>query len=243
LRKVNVIVLSLSLLAPAAVWAETSDFEKLIPLKSLTETNRALVKGVTDHYTLRRDYAAQQLTVTKAQLEWMIDNMHATWRLAREFGLQVRCTRTDEQGRMWNDDGDGAKGFIITVYKAPGKRIYYMQGSQKKLWTIHGRGVVVVDYREDKPGTMTVTGAQYVRVDNAILAAITQFCGPLLCNMVDKTYHEFIQPLSKLGATAAADPGKLRDAVGRLPKDEAEALKSFGALLPAQPAATAAATR
>jgi hypothetical protein len=163
----------------------------------------------------------------------MLDNLHATWVLAREFGLNVRSTRPDEQGRLWNDNGDGAKGFIILVHRAPGKRIYYMEGSQKKLWTVQGRGVVVIDYAEDKPGTMKISGAQFVRVDNAMMAAITQLCGPLLCGMVDKVYAEFTEPLGKLGSTAVSDPQSLRNATSRLPAEDGELLRGLLELLPA----------
>ncbi len=221
-----------------ALWADPgTPAEDAIPFGSLTETNRALVKGVTDHYTLRRPYASQTLTVTLPQLEWMLDNLHPTWSLARELGLKVRATKPDEQGRLWNVDGDGSKGYITPVYRAPGKRVYYMEGSQKKVWTVHGRGVVVINYEAAQPGKVKVSGAQFVRVDNAMMAAITQLCGPLLCGMVDKVYLEFIEPLGRLGALAANDPTQLRGAMQRLPKPAAEGLQGLAELLPVAAAA------
>ena len=236
-------ILALALATATVARAEPATrAEEAIPFSSLTATNRLLVKGVTDHYTLWRPYAAQTLTGQVTALTWMLDNLQPTWQLAQHFGIKARSTRQDAQGRLWNDAGDGSTGYLMPVYRSAGKRIYYMEGSQKKICTVHGRGIIVVDFRAVGTNTVALSGMQFVKVDNGLLAAMTQLFGPFLCGIVDRTYQEFIEPLRVLSAAAATKPARLRQTIRQMPVETAGPLDGLAAIIepppPDRPAST-----
>jgi hypothetical protein len=209
--------------------------QEAIPFDSLSETNRTLVKAVTDHYTMRRQYAAQEFTGKPAILEWMLDHLHETWILARALDLKARSTRRDEQGRLWTDGGDGSVGYVVLLHQMPGKRIYLMAGSQKKVCNVQGRGIIVVNYQAPKADVVQCDGAQFIRVDNVMMAALTSLFGPFLTGMVDQVYREMMGPITILNALAVTDPAKLRDAIQKLPPEDAALFQDLLKLLDAPP--------
>ena len=231
-----ILPLALALATAAVAGTEPSTrAEEAIPFSSLTATNRLLVKSVTDHYTLRRPYAAQTLTGQVTTLTWMLDNLQPTWQLAQRFGIKARATHQDTQGRFWNDATDGSTGYLMNVYRGAGKRIYYMEGSQKKICTVHGRGIIVVDFQAAGTNAVALSGAQFVKVDNGLLAAMTQLFGPFLCGIVDRTYQEFIEPLRVLSEVAATKPAQLRQTIRQMPVEAAGSFDGLTAIL--EPAA------
>jgi hypothetical protein len=232
----NSIFLAL-LTATGAAAAPGTAAEDAIPFPSLTESNRVMVQAVTGHYTLRRVYPAQEFAGQTVALEWMLDNLNATWALARARGLDARVTTLDAQGRMWTDDGDGSKGYVLTVYRQPGKRVYYMEGSQETFCTVRGRGVIVVDYASSTTNTVRFSGKQFIKVDHALMAAMTQLFRPFLTGMVDKAYRELLEPLRSLSVLATSQPGELRATMRKRPTEDQRQWEEFVPLLepPAAP--------
>lgn len=208
--------------------------EEAIPFHSLTESNRTLLQGVTAHYTLRRVYAVQEFPARQAHLEWMLDNLNATWALASACGLPARTTKLDEQGRMWTDDGDGSKGYVAAIHQIPGKRVYYMEGSQQKFCTVRGRGVIVIDYVATPTNTVRCSGVQFIKVDQVIMAALTQLFRPFLTGLVDSAYKELLNPLRELCNVAMTQPAKLREIMESRPAEEQRQWQGLERLL-AQP--------
>lgn len=232
-------IISAALLLSATVTSANpgTAAQEAIPFSSLTASNRALVQGVTDHYTLRRVYPVREFTGQPAHLEWLFDNLHATWALASACGLPARVTKLDEQGRMWTDDGDGSKGYFTAVHQAPGKRVYYMEGSQQKICTVRGRGVIVIDYVATPTNTVRCSGGQFIRVDQVFMAALTQIFRPFLTGMVDSTYKELLDPLRQLTELAVTQPAKLREIMRSRPAAEQRQWEGLERLLAPPPPA------
>ncbi len=204
-----------------------------IPFDSLTETNRALVKAVTDHYTLRREYPAQRIKARAAHLLFLMDHMEACSILAHKTKLITYRARTDDTGRIWADNHEGSKGFILPVHASDGKRVYYVAGSQRGLFEARGRGVAVVDYQVVDADTIEYTGQLFVKVDNAVLAALAQVFQMFVTGQVDKNFEHVMRHPIQLSRWALEDPPKLRDAIRGLPAEDQRQLTPFQAMLPA----------
>ena len=235
MRPLEIVVAGLLCAGALARGEPPTAAQEAIPFSAMTESNRAVVQAVTDHPTLRREYAAREFPATAAILEWLLDHLQATWALARAVGLPARTTTLNERGEMWTDDGDGSKGFVVAMHQAAGKRVYYMEGSQQRVCTVRGRGVIVVDYVASGSNTMQCSGAQFIRVDHAVMAALTQLFRPFLTGMVDAAYQELLEPLRALCTLALTDPAKLREVIQAQPAEDRQQWEGLERLLPAAP--------
>jgi hypothetical protein len=72
-------------------------------------------------------------------------------------------------------------------------------------------------------------------VDNVMMAALTSLFGPFLTGMVDQVYREMMGPITILNALAVTDPAKLRDAIQKLPPEDAALFQDLLKLLDAPP--------
>lgn len=203
----------------------------LIPFDSLSATNRALVRGVTDHYTLRRQYRAREFKARKQHVDYLMDHFDACSVLAEAMGvLRYRATR-DDQGRFFADDHKGARGCIIEVYSGDGKRVYFVQGTEQGLFTIEGRGVAVIDYAQADTNTIRYTGAIFVKVDNVVIAALAQLFGGFLRGTIDHHYDHVLQHPIVLSEMALSDPHSLLNKIGQMPEPDRALLAPFAELL------------
>jgi hypothetical protein len=134
MRRRSILVFSVLGLAPVGL-ARAGDetaASRLIQFKDLTEKNRVLLHGVTDHYTLRREYPVREVHASYPVFECLLDHMEACAVLAQMTGLSKYRARLDDQGRLWADNHAGAAGYLIGVYAGEGKRVLYVEGTHRQ---------------------------------------------------------------------------------------------------------------
>ena len=210
---------------------ESTVAESLIPFDALTVSNRFLVRGVTDHYTLRREYSAQRFTGRAEIFEYLLENMEVSCALAQQTGLiSYRATR-DSQGRLFADDTRGAAGFLLPVYSRNGKHAFYVEGTQRGVFLVRGRGVAIVDYRPASTAQLEYTGGIFVKVDNAVLAALAQLFSIFLRGTVDSHFQHVIRHPILLTTKAAEDPEGLLKQIGLMPEVDQKLMAPFAELL------------
>lgn len=215
----------------AAAPAGTNTAAELIPFAAMTETNRALVRSVTDHYTLRREYGVQEFQAYADQFAWLMDHMEACSVLAQSMGyIKYRAT-TDPHGRVFADNREGAHGFLVPVLAADGKRAYYVEGVQRGLLSVHGRGVAIVDFAQTKPDTIGYSGALFVKVDNVVLAALAQLFSVFLRGTVDRHFEHVLNHPIRLSTVALADAPKLLERIEQMAAEERALVEPFAELL------------
>jgi len=219
------------LVAIRAQAGQTNVAATLIPFDQLTVTNRALVRSVTDHYTLRRQYPARQFKARREEFAFLMDHMEACSVLAQKVGLiAYRATRAPD-GRVYADNREGASGFLLQVLAANGKRIYSIEGSHRGLFTARGRGVAVVDFRQKEKDVIEYTGAVFVKVDSAVLAVLAQLFRVFLRGTVDRHFEHIILHPIVLSEKAFAEPQKLLAQIDEMPEADRQLLAPFAALL------------
>jgi len=215
----------------AASAQETNIAATLIPFDAMTESNRALVQGVTDHYTLRREYGVTEFRARPEELDFLLDHMDACSVLAQSVGLiQYRATR-DDQGRVFADDHEGAAGYILPTLHHGSKRVYFLAGSEQGPFSVSGRAAAVVDVSEPKPDTIAYTGAIFIKVDNIVLAALTQLFSLFLRSTVDRHYGRVLGNPIALSKMAYRDPGSLLARIEAMPPADRALLEPFARLL------------
>ena len=197
----------------------------------MTASNRALARGVTDHYTLRREYAPEQFKGRVEAFEYLLDNMDACSALAQKLGLiRYRATRRAD-GRLYADDRKGATGYLLNAYAATGMRIVYVEGTQRGWFDVRGRGVAVVNYHQKTSDVVEYARAAFVRVDNVVLAALAQLFSVFLRGTVDSHFTHVISNPVKLSEKAQVEPEKLLNEIAQMSAADQEMLAPFTALV------------
>jgi hypothetical protein len=224
--------LFLGILCATSVCAEDTNLAaRLIPFDSLTETNRALVHEVTDHFTLHCAYTAEVFRARIPVFEYLFDHMDSCSALAQKEGLITYRATRDAEGRLHADDHDGASGYMFNVYAGDGKRVVYVAGTQHGLFDASGRGVAVLDYHSTTNGEIEYTRAAFVKVDNAVLAAVAEMFSVFLHGTVDKHFAKVIRNPVVLSEKAQSDPQKLLDEIGQMPAADQQLIAPFVALV------------
>lgn len=215
--------------------ADTNVAASLIPFDAMTASNRLLVCGVTDHYTLRREYPVQRFAARKDQLEFLIDHLDACSALAQSFALITYRATQGDQGRIYADDHEGATGYILQALKVGNKRVYYVEGNERGVFDVSGRGVAVVDVSEPKPNMIDYTGAMFVKVDNVVLAALTQLFSMFLRGTVDHHYKHVMEHPIVFSKMAFENPRTMLTRIEAMPKEDRTLLQPFAEMLRFQP--------
>ncbi len=226
------LVAILVLLLPGAACADDSiTAASLIPFDSLTATNRALVRSVMDHCTLRRLYPTRQFKGHTDEFEWLLSHMEACSVLAEKTGLiTYRCT-LDAEGRLHADNREGAKGYMLVAYSSATNCVFYVEGSHRGIFTARGRGVAVVTYSQKTPRLTEYRGAVFVRVDNTVFAALARLFGIFLRGAVDKDFEHVIGHPVKLCELAMTDPQKVVNDIAQMPEQDRTLLLPFADLV------------
>ena len=208
---------------------------ELIPVDSLTVSNRVLVRSVIEHPTLRQEYAARQFKGQVPEFEWLLDHLDACSVLAEKAGLlKYRATRR-EDGRYYADNRDGAAGFILPVLATEGKRAYYVEGHVRGVFSVSGRGVAVIEFRQAKADAIEYTGASFVKVDNVVAAMMAQLFAVFLRGAVDYHYDHVMGHPMQLSSRALNEPKALLEQIAQMPEGDRKLLEPFAALLRTEP--------
>lgn len=185
---------------------------------------QALVGPVIEQATLQRSYPARVFRGRREHFEFFMDNMAACSVLSERLGLIAYRAEEDEAGRVIADDRLGARGSILRVYCAEGRRVYFVEGRQQGVFQARGRGVVVVEFEQTSPDTIQYTGQMFVKIDNEVLARLAQVFYAFVKRTVDRHFdHVMNQPLV-LSGLALDDPGVLRECIKSLPAEDLQRL-------------------
>lgn len=217
--------------APLVQASDETTASMLIPFQAINGTNLTLVRGVTDHYTLRQVYPPEEFAASVTVFEYLFDHMDACSVLAQMAGLTQYTATLDADGRLLADDHEGAAGYIRKVYAAAGKRVLYVEGTEHGGFDVRGRGVAVVDYHVKDGDRIEYTRAVFVKVDNVVLAALAQLFSIFLRGTVDSHFSHVIRNPVVLSQQARTDPQKLLAEIDRLPAADRRLVAPFADLV------------
>ncbi|MDW8343815.1 MAG: hypothetical protein RMM51_04910 [Verrucomicrobiae bacterium] len=205
--------------------------EQRIPFDQLSGSERALVKSVTDHATLRRVYPPRRFTGRLEHFDFLMRNMVATSLLAEQLGLIRYHATWDDQGRVWADNRLGARGFMQKLHAEQGRYLYYVAGTQRGLFEAHGRGVTLVEAHEPSPQLVEYRATIWVKVDNAVLDVLTRVFQLFLQGAVDRNFAHVMRHPVTVAQLATTETDRVRSAIERLSPEHAEEVRQFSEML------------
>jgi hypothetical protein len=204
-------------------------------LESLSATNQSLARPVLEHATLQRKYAPCRFVGRKEHFEFLLDHMELCSVLSERTGLLNYRAVARPDGRLYAENKEQASGFMDLVGCEEGRRIFYTEGTQKGLFTVVGRGVVVVDYKQVTPTEMEYSGKLFVQIDNGVVAALAKMFFVFVKGAVDRNFHLVIAQPVDLTQLASGCPTSLVSFIQTLPGPDYPLVKPFADLLTEAP--------
>lgn len=198
---------------------------------ALSETNQALVRPVVQHPTLQREYPPRRFLGRKEHLEFLLDHMDACSALSERAGLIDYRAIAQPDGRLYAENKEQAAGFLALVGCAEGRRVFYMEGTQKGLFTAKGCGVIVLDYEQVTPTELELRGRLYVRIENGVVATLAKMFSIFVHGAVDRNYRFVIAQPIDLTQLATAFPKELAAFIRSLPAEDYRLSEPFAALM------------
>ena len=169
----------------------------------------------------------ERFTGRTAHFDFLMNHMAACSMLAERLGSIRYHATEDAAGRVWADDREGSRGYLQRMYGSEGRYVYYVAGAEDGVFEVRGRGVAVILTKPVAPDQLEYRATLFVKVDNTVLAMLTQLFQVFVRGSVDKHFAHVMRHPVELTRLAASEPGKIRSAIQALPADEQPLLKEF----------------
>ncbi len=207
--------------------------ESLIPFDKLDAAAKERVRQVVPGYTFYR-----KVNLPKPQIhsrydifEYLINNFDQCSIVAQQLKVVEYRSERRPDGAFYADNHKGAKGIIWPLYAAPGERLYFAHGEDKKGEPVAGFAVVLFRYRETKPDTIACELHGFVKVDSWMQRLCALFFLPFVTSTVDKRFSELVDVPLAVSEMATTDPAKVLQAMDALSAEDAAKVKDLRLLL------------
>ncbi|MBI4636584.1 MAG: hypothetical protein HY727_09585 [Candidatus Rokubacteria bacterium] len=222
------------MLAPLATASAPPPSPALPPEISAAE--RARLQQVVENATVSTRIEAEPFPGRREVFEYLLDHPEFATHVTRTLRVaRYRIWRTPEG--LFLDDGWGATGHFSIAYAASGTRVFHAQGQydQRILPSIHGQGVVVIEYgfRAAAEGrtqvTTTVTG--FVKLESRLLALASKLAMGVASRKADLEARRLMKVFAKVSRALEEDPGRVYAELRQRPDVPQRELEEFRVLL------------
>ncbi len=191
--------------------------ERQGPLRLLDfEIEDAAVHRVVEGYTISRALEPTRFSGRREHEEFLLDHLPLAAALGRRlypplepYGIVERAPGVYEV-----EDRGALRGTTRLIAKAPGRRVYLVEGefrSLARLVRFTGTMVIALSYREGGDGEeehLVNEPHLYVRIDNILVHGLLKLLSPLIHGIIDRR-------VAALAAAAEAVSGRItRDPAG-----------------------------
>jgi len=203
----------------------------VVAVEGMTATNQSLVLPVIENPTLRREYAPRRFLGRLDHFEYLLDHMDACSALSEHAGLINYRAVAQPDGRLYAENTEKAAGFLALVGCNANERVYYMEGTQKGMFTAKGCGVIVVRYSQVTPSEIEYTGHLFVRIENSVVATLAKMFFVFVKGAVDRNFDLVMRQPIDLTQLASGFPKEMGELIERLPAGDYRLVEPFGKLL------------
>jgi len=234
----NRILLAVALATGAGLAVAAEKPESFIPFDRLDAAAQARVRQVVPGYTFYRKVHLPKPTVRARYdlFEYLINNLDQCSVVAQLLKIIKYRSERRPDGSYFADNHKGAAGYLWPLLAAPGERLYFAQGADKKGEPVSGSAVVLFRYRETRPGVIECELHGFVKVDSWMQRLCALLFLPFITTTVDHRFGEVVDVPVQVGETATADSAKLLKLLDTLSPEDAAKLKEFRAMLARQEA-------
>jgi len=227
------LLLAVALTAGAGLALAAEKPESLIPFDKLDAATQARVRQVVPGHTFYRNVRLPKPTVHARYdvFEYLINHLDQCSIVAQLLKVVVYRSERRPDGSYFADDRKGAAGYLWPLLDAPGERLYFAQGVDKRGERVSGSAVILFRYREKQPDVIECELHGFVKVDSWMQRICALLFLPFITSTVDKRFGEVVNVPVQVRETATADPAKVLKLLDTLSAEDAAKLKEFRALL------------
>jgi hypothetical protein len=193
----------------------------LFPVDQLTSESRCLLADVIDHPSTSGVIGPNQTPIGVELYAYLLDHPAVTAMLMQRMGMGSFEITPQGPNRYWVNDGDGAEGLLVLVFRDVHTRIYYIDGQHRSALFPTMRAKTAVFLRlvaePATPGRSMVqtTLASYTRFEDGMLSRLLRLFQPLVTRAVNRTLTKEFSMTHRLGLLIAEQPQRvLREAAG-----------------------------
>ena len=209
----------------------------LFPVDQLTSESRCLLADVIDHPSASGVIGPNQTPIGVELYAYLLDHPAVTARLMQRMSMGSFQITPQGPNRYWVNDGDGAEGLLVLVFRDVHTRIYYIDGEHRSALFPTMRAKTAVFLRLIAVPTASgrsmvqTTLASYTRFEDGMLSRLLRLFQPLVTGAVNRTLTKEFSMTHRLGLLIAEQPQRVfREAAG-LSEATSEDRQSLLALL------------
>ena len=191
------------------------------PVDQLTSESRCLLADVIDHPNASGVIGPDQTPIGIELYTYLLDHPAVTAMLMQRMGMGSFEITSQGPNRYWVNDGDGAAGLLVLVFRDVHTRIYYIDGRHRSALfpTMRAKTAVFLRIMTEPapPGRSIVqtTLASYTRFEDGMLSQLLRLFQPLVTRAVNRTLTKEFSMTHRLGLLIADQPQRvLREATG-----------------------------
>lgn len=193
----------------------------LFPVDQLTAESRCLLAGVIDHPGASGVIGPNLTPIGVELYAFLLDHPVLTAMLMQRMGMGSFQIMPQGPNRYWVNDGDGAEGLLVLMFRDVHTRIYYIDGRHRSALfpTMRAKTAVFLRIMAEpavvgRP-TVQTTLASYTRFEDGMLARLLRLFQPLVSRAVNRTLMKEFSMTHRLGLLIAEQPQRvLREAAG-----------------------------
>lgn len=202
-------------------------------LDQLSEEGRKVVLSIARRPTFDLTMGPRTMRGDTRIFEYLMDNLEICATAGRALGVDNYHTRRDKDGRIFGDDGGKATGYLTFLRTRPGKRVFFVEGTQKGFFTVGGHSLVALDFAPGKQdsGWIEYKLRVWVRVDSAFFAFLSKVFLGKSRSTADRQFSRMLGVPVGVTQRIDADPRAVLDSFQKTSEEEKAALARLTALV------------
>lgn len=206
---------------------EAAEFDEL------SEEGREVVLSIARRPTFDLTMGPRTMRGDIRIFEYLMDNLEICATAGRALGVDNYHTRRDKDGRIFGDDGGKATGYLTFLRTRPGKRVFFVEGTQKGFFTVGGHSLVALDFAPPTrdPGSIEYQLRVWVRVDSAFFAFLSKVFLGRSRSTADRQFSRMLGVPVGVTQRIDADPRAALNSFQKTSEEEKAALARLIALV------------
>ena len=196
---------------PVPAWCREPSFDPADYEKVPSEYREA-VRTVTRFPTIHKVSPVSPFASSIHAYEFLLADLQLASKVARAAGISQYIVEKKSEG-LAVTDGEGMEGTLYQVYAAPGRRLYYAEGTYnaRMLPELSGKGVMEITFHLTDDGKVENRVEVWLKLDSKVFGLLGKMLFPIVGKLVKGKTGTLGAAAKKLSELLHSEPGALYD--------------------------------